>query len=98
MAAGIRPASPACGSGSRHRIGADAGWNSTGVIAGQTAFRRRLRPRRQTRSSNLPLKVIEEIGASGIVSAKNGREITAPRGGIWQVGQAGSLLKRLQPV
>ncbi len=93
--AGIRQASPACGSGSRHRISADAGWNSTGVIAEQRTSGGAWRPRREARSSNLPLKVIEEIGASGIVSAKEpavdhgtSRWHLAGRAGLGQLAEA----------
>jgi DNA invertase Pin-like site-specific DNA recombinase len=48
--------------------------------------------------------IVEELRQDGrtslrqIAAGLNEREIAAPRGGIWQVGQVASLMKRLQSV
>jgi hypothetical protein len=45
--------------------------------------------------------VVEELRSEGCTSLRqiaaglNDREIAAPRGGVWQVGQVGNLMKRL---
>jgi DNA invertase Pin-like site-specific DNA recombinase len=85
------------------RLGGDRGNLPAVAKKGAKASMRVRQQRAMDRARDLSV-VVEELRRQGCTSLRqiadglNEREIAAPRGGIWQVGQVANLMKRLQVV